>query len=128
MKRIFLIASALVVSILMVSTVTAVPQSQSEPLMNNLSTLNQQKISLNDIFEEGSSIGTLDGLFDLIMQIIQWIAQIVIKIINVINSLIQIVSLLTYLVNMIQILINFIQYLIDIITNLFNPDVHTIIT
>jgi phage-related protein len=122
MKRTLIIGSALFITLLMVSTVTAVPQSQSKPLMDTISSLDQQETSLREKISDGFSAAELGGLFDLIMQIIQWLAQVLAKIIGIINNVIKIVSLLIYVVQLIQTLINFIQRLIDLINGLFNPD------
>jgi hypothetical protein len=112
----------------MVSNATAVPQTQSEPIMKIVSDNKQQVTMLEEIFEV--YIGELDGkpinvqpkgIFDTILAIIRFLIDLVNKIIEFILKLIQIGELILALINAINALINVITQFIEWLRGLFNP-------
>lgn len=117
MKKGALIIGALFVTILLISTVTAVPTQQSKPVMDIIDRTNQQKEKF-----ETMSDHLPQGIFDLIWQLLLSIINLIIKLIEVVNTLMSIVQLIQVFVNGLQTLIQMIQNLIDLINDLFNPE------
>ncbi|MDG6229647.1 MAG: hypothetical protein QCH96_06750 [Candidatus Thermoplasmatota archaeon] len=126
MKKILLVAGALLSAFLMVSVVTAVPQSHSTTAMNVIEDIEQERIILQDRL---SNIGVLDpqfgGIIDLLKQLIWLIIQAILDLIEIVRNLIGLVALIDYLIQLVMILVEAIMALIEIIMNIFNPS-HTL--
>ncbi len=117
MKKGVLIIGALFVTLLMISTVTAVPTTQSKPVMDIIDNANQQVEKFKTIGEQ-----LPQGIFDLIWQLLLSIINLVIKLIEVVNTLMSIVQLVQVLINALQSLFQIIQDFIDLISDLLNPE------
>ena len=123
MRKIFFSIGAIFISLLLVSTGTAVRQTYSKPIMNAVEEIELQKTQFHDILTTTSSnVLSLDGIIDFIKQLITWVIQLLVNLIDLIKSLIVVVGLVEYLVRLIEILFNLIQRVIDAIMDLFNPD------
>ena len=124
MKRV-LVSGALLSILLMVSVVTAVPQSHSTTVMNVIKDIEQET---NTLEEKLSKFDTLDpqasGIFDLLKQLIWFIIKVIINLIDIVKNLIGLVALIEYLIQLIMVLVDSIITLIDMIMNIFNP--HTL--
>jgi phage-related protein len=119
----------------MVSNATAVPQSNSKPIMKNISNRKQQ-ISLleerleenieklNDIISNVQPKGLIDIILAIITAIIDLLTDIIYKLIDFID---QIQYLLSSLINAIQALIDKITEFIEWLQDLFNPESNTVI-
>jgi len=122
MKKILVVAGALLSVFLMVSVVTAVPQSQSSTVMN---TVKEIELERNILQERLSKIGALNpefgGIIDLLKQLIWLIIQAILDLIDIVRNLIGLVALIDYLIQLIMILVEAIMALIEIIMNIFNP-------
>ena len=119
MKKMMIILGACITSLMIISTVTALPQTNSTPIMNTLTDIEEQKTKLNNIDIEPG------GIIDLIKQLVLLIIQFVLSLIQIIRDLIGLVSLIEYLINLINVLITAIFDLIETILNLFNPSLTT---
>jgi phage-related protein len=122
MEKILLVAGALLSAFLMVSVVTAVPQSHSTTVMNVIEDIEQERNILQDRL---SNIGVLDpqfgGIIDLLKQLIWLIIQAILDLIEIVRNLIGLVALIDYLIQLVMILVEAIMALIEIIMNIFNP-------
>ena len=134
MKKCLTILGAFASILLVISTVTAVPQVHSEPTMKVVDNIERVRIFL----EEESETCTEDltktsmnaqpkGLIDTIIALIRLI-------IKLLNSIIQLILNIMILGNLILSLIDIITTLIDVLTqfiewlqDLFNPESFTII-
>ena len=106
----------------MLSTVTALPQTNSKPVMDYIQKIEER----SNIVAEGlldTSIPNQNGIIDLIKQLILLIIQFVLNLIDIIQDLIGLVSLIEYLINLITVLFNVVMALIEVILNLFNPSI-----
>lgn len=114
MKKTFIMLGALAVVLLMVSTVTAVPQSSSTPLMNAIDTKEdaEEQFAATDLVSDGPS-GVLGKIIDLIKLLIELIMNIV----TIIQSILSIVALVQAILSAIQLVINLIQQIMDLINN-----------
>lgn len=146
MKKFIITAcGAIVIGLLMVSSATAVPKVNSDPLMNivaeiekntkiieenisdktlNLKTQGSINLLIKKVKDAINSINPnlgLGGLIDLIIQIIQWLITFIQKLISVFTLIFNLVDLIYTLVTLITSLIQIIIALIEFIKNLFNP-------
>ena len=123
MKKIFFSIGTIFTILLMISTVTAVPQVNSNPLMDKINEIEEYEriideklVAINPDVENG-------GLIDLLIQIIQWLIALVQQIINFILDIFGLVELIEYLISLIVSLFELIMALIDFIIDIFTPDV-----
>lgn len=146
MKKFIITAcGAIVIGLLIVSSATAVPKVNSDPLMNIIGDIEKN----TKIIEESISDKTLDlktpepinllikkikdtiyritpnlgigDLIDLIIKIIQSLITFIQKLIQVLTLIFNLVDLIYTLVTIITQLIQIIIALIEFIKNLFNP-------
>lgn len=145
--RKFIVATlgAVLAVLLLVSSATAVPKVNSDPLMDVITEIEKnQKIIEEDISNINLNLPIKDSinlvgkkikdiicnvnpkldlgdLINLIIQIIQWLISILQKVISVITMLYNLVNLIYNLINLITTLYNLILDLIEFIKDLFNP-------
>jgi len=121
MKKGVILIGALFVTLLLISTVTAVPTSHSQPVMKKINQIEQQEKQLETF---GDTIP--QGIFDLIWQILLALFNLIVKIIEVVNTILTIVQLIQALLNGLQTLIQLIQDFIELINELLNPESVTV--
>ena len=101
MKKFTLILGSIFISIIMISTVSAVPQVNSNPIMDKINIIEENK----KIIENTLSLINPDvengGLIDLLMQLIQWLINIVQEIITLILQIFNLVDLVEDLIQLI---------------------------
>ena len=104
--------------LLLVSTATAIPQTYSEPTMDMIDTIEQNKY-LNEKLENlfGST-----GIIDWIVQLLQMILNFIKDLIQFVLDLFQIVNLINLIISAINQLINLIAQLIQSIIDIFTPN------
>ena len=126
MKKYFMFIGAFFISLLLISTVTAVPQTQSNSIMNliddieeNIEIIESEK--LNNMIISIASVGIIELLIQLIMLIIEFVVEIV----NLIQNIISLVNLIQNIINAISTLFQLIQDLIELIRNILNPSILT---
>ena len=119
MKKFFIGIGVVGIIFLLVSSATAVPQTHSKPLMNQLEKIEAAE-SLVDTTGVLNDIGPR-GLIDLLIQLITLIYQLILEIMDIINSILGLVSLIQALINAIQTLFELINQLIEVIQELLNP-------
>ncbi|VVB61849.1 Uncharacterised protein [uncultured archaeon] len=146
MKKFIITAcEAIVIGLLMVSSATAVPKLNSDPLMNKINEIEKTK----KIIEENIKNKTPDlkiqglisllikkmkdtiyditlnltpgGLIDLLIKIIEWMISIVQNLINLVYKIFDLVDIIYTLVNLIGTLIELIIELINSIIDIFTP-------
>jgi len=123
MKKNLILLGAIAVILLMVSTVTAVPQAHSTPLMKTVSEIEQKRAILEDIsfnIQPG-------GIIDIIIALIQFLIDLITGMIQFITNLLQIGNLILALIDAITALISIITQFIEWILDLFNPEDFTIV-
>jgi hypothetical protein len=145
MKKFIVTAcGAILIGLLMISSATAVPKVNSDPLMNKVNEIEKSK----KIIEENINNKTLDlktkgsinlliknikeTMHDLtldiksaglILKIIQWLISLIQKILTFINDLTKLVQLINNLLTAIVNLYNLIIKLIDFIKSIFTPTI-----
>lgn len=122
MKKYFMGVGVFLISLLLISTVTAVPQTHSKPTMNLINSIEDKKNiidfqPLNNILNNIKS----GGIIDLLIQLITLIVQFVMEIITIIQNIMSLVNLVQNLIEAFTTLFQLIQDLIEIIKNIFNP-------
>ena len=122
MKKYFMGVGVFLISLLLISTVTAIPQTHSKPTMNLINSIEDKKNiinfePLNDILNNIKS----GGIIDLLIQLITLIIQFVMEIITIIQNVMSLVNLVQNLIEAFTTLFQLIQDLIEIIKNIFNP-------
>lgn len=115
MKKGVIYIGALFVTILMISTATAVPTTHSKPVMDVINTIEKQ-----DEKFEPSNVPI--GILNLIWQILVALFNLVMKIAEVVSIVASIIQLVQALVNGLQTVIQMLQNVIDLINDLFNPE------
>ena len=105
----------------MISTVTAVPNSHSQPVMDIIDRVEEQR----ERFDALSDLAPT-GIFQIIWQLILALFNLIMKIIEVVNTVLTIIQLVEALINGIQMLLQMIQDFIALINDLLNPDVSVI--
>ena len=144
-KFIITTCGAIIVGLLLISSATAVPKVNSDPLMDIVTEIEKnQKIIEENIFDKTFDVPTkesiniiikkikdtiysinpklaLGDLIDLIIKIIQWLITFIQKLISLINAIYNIVNLIYTLITLIFNLYNLILQLIEFIKDIFNP-------
>ncbi len=128
MKKTLIGIGAVFISLLLISTVTAIPQTNSEPAMDLIEQLEEkksfaemleQKIKSNDLPQPEGFIDWITQFLLSILNFVQWLVQLVL-------DLVQVVSLIATIISAINQLINAITQLLDSIMDIFNPSSHII--
>ena len=123
MKKYFIELGAIFISLLLITTVTAVPQTHSKPVMDLIDTI-ENKID-NMGFENYKNILNnvqSGGIIDLLIQLVILIIQFIMELVGFISNVISLVTLIQNLIDAVTTLFQLIQDLIEIISNIFNPD------
>ena len=145
MKKIIVTAcGAILIGLLMVSSATAVPKVNSDPLMNKVNEIEKSKKiieeNINNKTLDLKTIGSINLLIKniketihnlmldiksagLILKIIQWLISLIQKILTFINDLTKLVQLINNLLTAIVNLYNLIIKLIDFIKSIFTPTI-----
>ena len=122
MRKGFLIILAIFITILMISSATAVPKVNSDYIIEKINVIEEYKELIGGKLSNiGSDIGTT-GLIDFLIQLIQWIIGLVQQLIDIVLDLFGIVNLIEYLIGLIVNLFELILSLIDYIFDIFNPN------
>lgn len=122
MKRFILSLGAVFIVLLMVSTVTAVPQVNSNPLIIKINEIEENKKIINEKFADIIIDVETGGLIDILRQIIEWLIDFVQQIIDLILDIFGLVDLIEYLIGLIASLFELIMSLINFIIDIFNPN------
>lgn len=122
MRRVLLIISAIFTSFLMISCATAIPKTNSEPLIEKIELIEEYKGLIDGEFNRSILDAESGGLIDLLIKIIQWLIDIVGKLINLVLETIQLTRLIAYLIVLIVTLYEFIMAIINFIIDRFTPD------
>ncbi|UCH72410.1 MAG: hypothetical protein JSW62_02365 [Thermoplasmatales archaeon] len=85
MKKSIVVLGAVAAALLMISTATAVPQTQSEPVINVINDIEEKRIILEDNLPDIKSNGII---IDILTVIVDIITEIITRIINFIKGLI----------------------------------------
>jgi len=129
MKKSLILLGAIAVVLLMVSTVTAVPQVHSTPMMEIVNEVEQKKTLINgkigvfsdkivDKLVNVEPGGIISWLINLITSLIEFIMNII----NFISSVIQLAELIITLINLITTLYEAILQFIEWIQGILNPE------
>jgi hypothetical protein len=122
MKKYFLAMGSIFISILLVTSVTAIPNSQSNVIINKINEINEIN---NTIYNEELNIILSNimsgGIIELLIQLITLLVQFILELIEIIQNVIGLINLIQNLINAFTTLFQLLQELIDLITNLFNP-------
>ena len=129
MKKSLILLGAIAVILLMVSTVTAVPQVHSTPMMEIVNEVEQKKTLINgktgafsdkivDKLENIEPVGIIKWLIDLIISLIEFIKNII----DLISTVTQLAELIISLINLISTLYEVIMQFIEWIQGILNPE------
>ena len=134
MKKFFILFGAIFIIFLMVSNATAVPQSYGKSTMNNINSINQRILLLEETLELNiEKVNDLlynaqsKGLFENLLALIQFLIDLIGKIINFIKKVMQIGQLILTLINLVKTLINVINQFIEWLQGLINPEANLVI-
>lgn len=123
MKKYYIELGAIVVALLMMSTVTAVPQTHSKVVMDIVDKIEQKKDvleeKLTEIFLDDLKLG---GIIDFLIQLIILIIQLVMKIIEIVQGIMGLINLIQNLIAALTTLFQLVQSLIELIQDIFNPE------
>jgi phage-related protein len=109
-------------SLLLISTVTAVPQINCKPVVNAIDKVEKNIDSINTELSNFIDKSVFpNGMIDFIKQINLFIIQIINNLIDLIRDLIGLVNLIDYLIYIINVLVTMILDLINMFFDLFNP-------
>ena len=126
MKKSIIVLAAIAVALLMASTVTAVPQVHSTPVMKIVNEVEQKKTFFEEKIEGFSEKIALDvepeGIIDTIIALIQFLIDLILGIIQFITNLMQLGNLILALINAINALIDIITQFIEWIMGILNPE------
>ena len=129
MKKGFIILLTLVNILFVVSTVTAVPQVQSEPMMKVVKNIEQQRTYI----EEKSETCVQDftkisfkvqpkGIIDTLIALLKFLINLLNSIIQFLLEIITLGTLILALIEAITTLIDVIMQFIDWLMEIFNPE------
>jgi len=123
MKKYFFEIGAILIALLLMSTVTAVPQTQSKPAMEIINDI-EDKINLIESNALTNIINNVEsgGIIELLIQLITVIIQFIIELIGIIQNIIGLVNLIETLIAAFTTLFQLIQDLIELIRSIFNPE------
>ena len=129
MKKSIIVLAAIAVALLMASTVTAVPQVHSTPVMKVVNEVEQKKTLFEweiEIFSgkiAGKSVNVeTGGIIDTIIALIQFLIDLILGIIQFITNLMQLGNLILALIDAITALISIITQFIEWIMGILNPE------
>ena len=123
MKKYFIEIGAILIALLLMSTVTAVPQTQSKPAMDIINDI-EDKINLIESNALTNILNNVEsgGIIELLIQLITVIIQFIIELIGIIQNIIGLVNLIDTLIAAFTTLFQLIQDLIELIRSIFNPE------
>ena len=123
MKKYCIELGAIAIALLMMSTVTAVPQTHSKVVMDIVNEVEQNKDilegKLTEIFLDTLKLG---GIIDFLIQLITLIIQLVLKIVEIVQGIMGLVNLIQNLIDALTTLFQLVQSLIELIQEIFNPE------
>lgn len=120
MKKFFTYFGVIFIALFMVSTVTAVTQMNSNPIMDKIDSIEENKLFIEEKISEINIDVENGGLIDFIIQIIQWLIDLVQDIINLVLEIFDLVYLIEYLIELSSSLFTVIMDLINLILGFFN--------
>ena len=129
MNKKIIVLTSVAIALLMASTVTAVPQVHSTPVMKVVNEVEQKKtlfeweteIFSGKIAGKSANVET-GGIIDTIIALIQFLIDLILGIIQFITNLMQIGDLILALINAINALIDIITQFIEWIQGILNPE------
>ena len=128
MKKFCILFGAVAISTLIVSSVSAVPQTHSKPIMEIVNEIEKNRAVLEDKYSisiEDAKTSLLKimplGLIDIIIQLISLIINLIYGIVNFLLTIMQLGSLIVLLINAITVLIDTVSQFLEWLMNLFNP-------
>ena len=121
MKKYFIELTAFFIALLMMSTVIAVPQIQSNSVMNIVNELEDNENYLNE-FSKSNFLDRfkLDGIIELLIQLLLLIIEFVSQLISVVQNIIGLANLIQNLINALSTLFQLIQQLIELIQQILS--------
>ena len=129
MKKSLVILVAISIVLLMISTVTAVPQVHSKPMMEIVNEVEQKKTLINgkigifsdkivDKFVNAEPRGIISWLISLITALIEFITNLI----SFISTVVQLAELIISLINLITTFYETIMQFIEWLQGIFNPE------
>ena len=124
MKHTVILAGAFITFFVIVSTVTAVPYTHSQPVMDKIDLIQEQK-SMKDTLQNKLEVQKdeqTNGIIDWIVQLLLTILQFIRQLIQIVFDLLQIVNIIEMIISALTQLISAVMELIEAISDIFNPD------
>lgn len=126
MKRILLSIGVFFIACVMMSVVTAIPQTNSTPAMTLVHEIEKSREQVEEKMVDSPFFGPQPtGIIDLLRQLILMIINFVLNLIEIIRDLINLVGLIEYLIDLVLVFISAIISLIQAIFDLFTPGMNT---
>ena len=129
MKKSLIVLGAIAIVLLMVSTVTAIPQVHSKPMMDIVNEVEKKKILINekigffsDKIADKLLNGQPGGIISWLIELINSLIEFIMNIINFISSIIQLAELIISLIDLITTLYEIIMQFIEWIRGILNPE------
>ena len=117
MNRLLIGYGTVFISLLLISTATAIPQTYSKPVMDVIETKEK-----NLFFEEKlENVIESTGIIDWIIQLLQMLLNLISDLIQFVLDLFQIVNLIDMIISALNQLVNVIAQFIQAFIDLFNP-------
>jgi len=124
MKRGLILLGAVLISLLTISSVTAHPYSQSQPVMDIISELEALEEMVSQAEEQTIQLPKTFGIIDIIKQLLSLILNLILSLIQFVLGLMDIVELIESIINAINQLIQIVMDFINMIIDLFSPSNH----
>jgi len=124
MKRGLIALGAVLIGLLTISSVTAYPYSQSQPVMDIISELEALEGMVNQAEEQSFQLPKTFGIIDIIKQLLNLILNLILSLIQFVLGLMDIVELVESIINAINQLIQIVMDFINMIIDLFSPSNH----
>ena len=106
---------------LMISTVSAVPKINSDPLMDKIKEIEEYKKTIDEKVSDLTLNVESGGIIDIIRQIIQWLIDFVRELIVLVLQAFKLVELIKYLIGLLVALYELIMVVVNYILDLFSP-------
>ena len=129
MKKNLIVFGAIAVVLLMVSTVTAVPQAHSTPMMEIVNEMEQKKtlnngkiVAFSDKIVNKLAKVEPGGIITWLINLITSLIEFIMTLISFVNSIVQLAELIVSLIDLITALYEVIMQFIEWIQGIFNPE------
>jgi len=130
MKKSCIVLGTIAIVLLMISTVTAIPQVHSKPMMDIVNEVEKKKTLINGkigFFSDEIADKLVNvqpgGIISWLIELINFLIEFIMNIINFISSIIKLAELIISLIDLITTLYELIMQFIEWIQGILNPKI-----